>query len=229
VTSRSPDNDEASRAPEFLSPAHPLIEGTLRLLRDEATDPNFAHRFDVEAGSPEGLTLSYLLRFVDGDGRVAAELLEAVEVNFEGEVSEDYEMDMERLGLHSAPSGLAPSRERLEEWKSAFPRLAPLAEREAERRAEDHLEDLVAYAQQLRDEELEVLAVWRGEQAERVETLTLGTGPMVTLEAAQLYDMRLKSLDAEYQARKLSVRDRSEIRLASVDMIGGRLILKPKP
>lgn len=222
-------DDEPSKAPEFMSPAHPLVEATLRVLRDEATDPNFPHRFDVEAGWPEGLVLSHVLRFVDGEGRTVAEMLEAVEVNLEGDISEDYELDLERLGLHAAPSGSTPDHNGLQRWKEAFPKLAQLARQEAERRAEDHLKDLIAYAQQLRDEELEVLALWRGDQAKKVETLTLGTGPMATLEAAHLYDMRLKSLDAEYEARKASVRDRSEIRLASVDLIGGRLILEPTP
>jgi superfamily II DNA or RNA helicase len=34
-------DEEEERVPEFLSPAHPLVEATLRTLRDEAADPTF--------------------------------------------------------------------------------------------------------------------------------------------------------------------------------------------
>jgi hypothetical protein len=43
--------DEDENAPEFLSPGHPLVAAALRRLRDEAADPAFVHRFDVEVGS----------------------------------------------------------------------------------------------------------------------------------------------------------------------------------
>lgn len=218
-------DEESDRAPEFLSPGHPLVEATLRHLRDEATDHKFPHRFDVAVGPTEGLILSFALRFVDGDGRTVAEMLEAIEVGLDGEVSEDFEADMERLGLWAPGNGSLPDRERIEVWKREFERLHEAGLREAERRAQDHRDDLVFTAQELREEALEVLAVWKGEQKKRLEFLTLGVAPMATLEAAKEFEERLQALEAEYETRKAAVRDRSEIRVAGIELVGGRLIV----
>ena len=73
--------------PEFLVSAHPLVEGTLRALRDEASDPKCRHRFDVTGGEREGLILSFAMRFVDGEGRTAEEALAAVELQLDATVS----------------------------------------------------------------------------------------------------------------------------------------------
>lgn len=219
-------DEEEPRAAEFLSPGHPLVEAVLQELRDEASDPKFAHRFDVEAGSPEGLVMSFAMRFVDGDGRTVAEMLEAVEVSIKGEVSEDYEADMARLGLNAKPGAERPDPESIQAWREAYSSLIEPARGEAARRAEDHRQDLVHFGQRLRDEQLEVLALWKGEQARKVDVLTLGTSLQPTLEAAQRYREEMERLEAEYEARKAAVRDRSEIRLAGMELIGGRLIVE---
>ena len=91
-------DDPEGQAPEFLSPAHPLVDSVLRKLREEAADPTFDHRFDVEVGEPRGLVLSFALRFVDGDGRTADEQLEAVEVRRDFSLSSDPSADFARPG-----------------------------------------------------------------------------------------------------------------------------------
>ncbi|MBA3432246.1 MAG: hypothetical protein H0U16_12300 [Actinobacteria bacterium] len=53
------DNEDPDQ-PEFLSPAHPLVEAVLQRLRDEAALPDCPHRFDVEVGEPEGLVLTFV-------------------------------------------------------------------------------------------------------------------------------------------------------------------------
>jgi superfamily II DNA or RNA helicase len=158
--------DDDENAPEFLSPGHPLVEAALRLLRDEAADPAFVHRFDVEVGSPESLVCSFLLRFVDGDGRTVEERLDAVDVGLTGSTSGSPEEDLVRLGLDAPGSGMNPDRDAIERWRASYPVLVDAARAEAERRAELRRRELVELATRLREEELEALAVWRYEERE---------------------------------------------------------------
>jgi hypothetical protein len=158
--------DEDENAPEFLSPGHPLVEAALRRLRDEAADPAFVHRFDVEVGSPESLVCSFLLRFVDGDGRTVEERLDAVDVGLTGSTSGSPEEDLVRLGLDAPGSGMNPDRDAIERWRASYPVLVDAARAEAERRAELRRRELVELATRLREEELEALAVWRYEERE---------------------------------------------------------------
>lgn len=211
--------------PEFLSPGHPLVASALRLLRDDASDPGFEHRFDIEAGDAEGLVLSFVLRFVDGDGRTAEESLQAVEVLVDGEVSSDPAEDLARLGIDAEPSGQVPDAARAAPWRAAFPDLAAAARREAERRAELRRVALVEEAQLLVADELEALLTWKGEEAKKAEMLTLAQGPQLTFEVGEEYRQRLDQLDQEYERRRAVIADRSEVRVAGIDLIGGRLIV----
>lgn len=213
-------------APEFLSPGHPVVGATLRLLRDEAADPTFPHRFDVEAGDEEGLVCSFALRFVDGEGRTADERLEAVEVRLDGTASGDPNSDRERFGLDREGNARRPDPSRIAVWHEAFESLAGAARVEALRRAEHHREALEEMADRLREEELEVLALWKGEQKERVERLTLGTAAQISFEGAAAYQARMEQLETEYDHRRAALRDRSRIRLAGLDLIGGKLIVR---
>ena len=64
-----------------------------------------------------------------------------------------------------------------------------------------------------------------GEEERRVERLTLGPASQLTFEASEEYERRMRQLDAEYERRRATIRDRSQIRLAGVELVGGRLIV----
>lgn len=212
-------------APEFLSPAHPLVEATLRLLRDEATDPAFTHRFDVSVGEPEALVLSFVVRFVDGDGRTVEERLEAVQVFADESVSEEPVDDLKRLGVSAILDSGVPGRATVNRWRAHFQGLLPVARAEAERRAETRRLELEAVGRKLLEEEVANLALWRRAEEERIATLTLGKSAQVTFEGAQAYDERTRTLDREYEARRNLIRDRADVRLTGLELIGGRLIV----
>jgi len=218
-------DEERDQVPEFLQPAHPLVDATLRRLRDESADPHFPHRFDVEVGPP-GLVLSFVIRFVDGEGRTVEERLEAVEIGIDGVVSRMPARDLGRLGIDAPSSGKRPDASKIPIWRSAFPRLAKIAIDEASVRADRRRGELVKIAQNLRDEEFEVLSVWRNQETAKVERLTLGTSPQLSFDAVSAYKARMTALDAEYEARKSAIRDRSDVRLAGTELIGGRLIVE---
>jgi hypothetical protein len=221
----SADDAEADDV-EFLSPAHPLVAGTLQLLRDEATDPSFPHRFDIEAGDEESLTLSFVVRFVDGEGRTAEEALMAVTLHADGAASTDSEADLHSLGIDASPSGGKPDPERIPSWRSKFPDLVETGRSEIARRAEIRRHELSDLAVELTREEMQALAVWKSEEKDRVEVLTLGTGTKVSFEAADAFEERMRALDVEYERRLEAIGDRSDIRLASVDLLGGRLVVR---
>jgi len=221
---RGQEADEVT-APEFLSPAHPLVEHTLRALRDETGRPDCPHRFDVEAGDPEGLVLSFLLRFVDGDGRTVAERLEAVEVGRDGTASPNGQAAGSRLGIDAPNTILRPDAAAIERWRPLFPTQVPSARVEAERRAEAYRQELAEAADALREEELRTLALWHADQVGRAQVLTLGTGQL-SLDNYPEYEERLRRLQLEYEARKTFLRDRSRIKLAGVELIGGRLYVR---
>ena len=52
---------------------------------------------------------------------------------------------------------------------------------------------------------------------------------LLSIEAVADYQRRTAALDSEYEARLALVRDRSAIRLASLELIGGRLIVRAAP
>lgn len=218
-------DEKDAHAQEFLSPAHPLVESVLRRLRDDATNPSFIHRFDVSAGHPDGLVLSFALRFVDGEGRTVDERLEAVEVSLDGDVSHSLEADLHRLGIDEAGASVIPDRAAIGRWQKAFVRLAAQARDEAERRAGKRRSELEDLGRGLREDELANLALWRRLEEQRIETLTLGTSAQVSFETGQEYEERMSRLDDEYEARRALVRDRSEVRLVGLELIGGRLIV----
>ena len=102
---------------EFLTPAHPLIDATLRAIRDDARDPDFVHRFDVGVDADEGLVFSFVARYVDGESRTVDERLLAVEVSLDGAVSKDGERDFARLGIGATSSPGRPDAARIEAWR----------------------------------------------------------------------------------------------------------------
>ncbi|OFW59093.1 MAG: hypothetical protein A2133_12155 [Actinobacteria bacterium RBG_16_64_13] len=223
-------DEVGEETPEFLSPAHPLVEATLQRLRDDAADPEFAHRFDVEVGNPAGLVMSFVLRFVDGDGRTVEERLEGIEVDAGGRASRDSAQDLRRLGLEAPPSGKSPAPAAIGEWRTRFPHLVEPARAEALRRAEERIRELVELARALQEQELEILATWLEQERATIEMVTLGAeGGQISFEGAQEYRRRLDALEREHAARKSAVRDRSNIRLAGADLIGGRLIVGEAP
>jgi superfamily II DNA or RNA helicase len=220
------DDDPDTTTPEFLTPAHPLVEQVLRRLRDDAVDPTFRHRFDVEVGTP-GLVCSFAVRFVDGDGRTVEERLEAVEVDASGTVSTDADSNLKRLGLDAPGAGGRPNPEAVAGWQADWPDHAATATAEAQRRAEARRLQLVAIAEDLREQELAVLTLWRSEQARQVERLIFGADVRMTFEQSAEFDARMAALDAEHQTRRDALRDRSAIRVAGVELIGGRLYVEP--
>src|SRR5262249_1549210 len=157
-------------------------------LRDDATDPSFIHRFDVSAGHPDGLVLSFALRFVDGEGRTVDERLEAVEVSLAGGVSDNADADLRRLGIDEAGSSVLPDRAAIARWQEAFEPLTVRARAEAERRAGERRLELEALGRELREDELANLALWRRLEEQRIETLTLGTSAQVSFETGQEYE-----------------------------------------
>ena len=222
-------DEEAQDAPEFLSPGHPLVEAPLRRLRDEASDPAFVHRFDVEVGEPEGLVMSFIARFVDGDGRTVDERLLAVEVGPTDAASRDPDADLRRLGLNSLGNPGRPDPRLVTRWQERFPAVVEIGRQEAERRSEAHRQQLIEYAREMRDQEIGVLEVWRAQEARGIEVIALGTALQLSIEAVADYQRRTAALDSEYEARLALVRDRSAIRLASLELIGGRLIVRAAP
>lgn len=209
---------------EFLTPAHPLVAAILRSIRDEARDPAFPHRFDVSTSETEGLVLSFVARYVDGESRTVDERLEAVEVALDTAVSSDPNADLERLGITTQGTAERPSPERIEAWQAAYDALVPAARAEAERRAQNQLAELDRIAVEIVGEERESLARWKHEERDRIETITLGAG-QVTFEQAEAYDTRVQRLEEEYERRLDALRDRAEIRLSSLELIGGRLLV----
>lgn len=212
---------------EFLTPAHPLVESVLRLLRDEARDPSFHHRFDVAPDEREGLVVSFIARFVDGESRTVDERLEAVEVSLDGQVSTDAEGDLHRLGLTaSTTTSGRPDADRIAEWKERFDGLATAARVEAERRAEARRDEIDDLADELVAEEREALTRWKGEEKDRIDRISFGPGGAMSFEQLEAYDERKQRLEAEYERRLSSLRQRSHVRLASLELLGGRLLVE---
>ena len=79
-------------------------------------------------------------------------------------------------------------------------------------------------AKELLADELEALGFWRGEETKRAERLTLGNSSQITFEASEEYQQRMRLLEIEYERRRASIRDRSEVRLAGTELIGGRIV-----
>lgn len=212
---------------EFLTPAHPLVAAVLRAIRDEARDPGFPHRFDVACDEVEGLVCSFVSRYVDGESRTVDERLDAVEVTIEGAASMDPMADMRRLGVSDAGGSGSPDPERIDAWRDRYVDLVAAAQEEAERRAVLHRNELDRIAEEIVGEERESLARWKYEERDRIEKITLGTG-QVTFDQAEAYDTRAKRLEEEYERRLDALRERSDIRLSSLELIGGRLLVGPR-
>ena len=148
-----------------------------------------------------------------------------MDVDLDGQIGGSPEQDLSRLGLDVPGFGLNPDPEAIVRWRASYPALVGSARAEAERRGELRRLELVELATRFREEELEALAVWRYEERERVETFALGDASQLTFEAAESYQTRMSALEDEYEARKEAIRDRSEIRLAGLELIGGRLLV----
>jgi hypothetical protein len=211
---------------EFLTPAHPLIDATLRAIRDDARDPEFVHRFDVGVDADEGLVFSFVARYVDGESRTADERLLAVEVSHDGAVSKDSERDIARLGIDATSSPGRPDAARIEAWRNRFETLAATARAEADRRTAEHLLELDRIADELSGEERETLGRWKSDEKARIEKISFGNAMKVTFDQLDAYEERLQRLETEYERRLATLRDRSEIRLASLELLGGRLLVR---
>src|SRR5262249_348470 len=131
-----------------------------------------------------------------------------------------------RLGINAPSSGRRPNAERIRRWSRQFPTLAAKARREADRRAQQRRSQLIDIAQELLADELEALAEWHSVEEPKPELMHIGGG-QVTFEGLDAYEQRLRALEAEYDHRRSLIRDRSEIRVASIDLLGGRLIVEP--
>jgi hypothetical protein len=214
-------------APELLSPSHPVVAATLRELRNEAARPDFVHRFDVEASDTESLVLSFVSRFVDGDGRTVDERLEAVEVDADGVVGTDPGLALRRLGVDAPSDSLRADPDRIPQWQQAFEAVVAAASTEAARRAEQHRAELIEIATEMAAEEREALALWRREEAERAELLSFGTAAQPTFEQAEAFAARSAALESEAQRRRLALRERTQVKVASVELLGGRLLVRP--
>lgn len=214
---------------EFLSPGHPLVQAVVAALRDEAADPAFPHRFDVGVSDDPALVLSFLVRFVDGEGWTVEERLEPVAVAPDGSVSTDPDSDLRRLGLEERGRSEAPDAAQVRGWKDRFPDLLPAARAEVERRAQARRVELLRIAHQLHEEEVEVLAVWKAEQEGRIDKETLGIAPQLSFEAVEAYRARMERLEREYEERLAALRRHAQIDLASVELIGGKVLVEPRP
>ena len=211
---------------EFLTPAHPLIDATLRAVRDDARDPGFPHRFDIAADATEGLVLSYVARYIDGEGRTVDERLDAVEVSISGATSRDIVRDLIRLGIDETSAQGRPDSARVDAWKDRFAELADIAHAEAERRAAEHLHELDRIAAELGGEEREALGEWKSSEKANIERISFGAGPQVSFDQLDDYEERSARLETEYERRLHTMRDRSNIRLASLELLGGRLLVR---
>jgi len=213
-------------APELLSPSHPVVAATLRELRNEASRPEFAHRFDVEASDTESLVLSFVARFVDGDGRTVDERLEAVEVDADGVVGTDPGLALRRLGVDAPSDPRRVDPERIPPWQRAFEGLVAVASAEASRRAELRRVELVEVATEMAGEEREALALWHREEAQRAELLSFGTATQPSFEQAEAFAARTAALESEAQRRRATLRERTQVKVASVELLGGRLLVR---
>jgi superfamily II DNA or RNA helicase len=211
---------------EFLTPAHPLIDATLRAIRDDGRDPSFPHRFDVAADATEGLVLSFVARYMDGEGRTVDERLEAVEVSVDDAVSRDAAHDLTRLGIDETSAPGRPDSARVGVWKARFAELAEDARVEAERRAAEHLDELGRIAVELGGKEREALGEWKSSEKSRIERISFGGALQVSFDQLNAYEERSARLEAEYERRLSTMRDRSDIRLASLELLGGRLLVQ---
>lgn len=209
----------------FLTPAHPLIDATLRAIRDDARNPEFAHRFDVGVDADEGLIFSFVGRYVDGESRTADERLLAVEMSLDGMASQDSDRDFVRLGISQTSSPGRPDPERITAWRGHFEALAEEARVEAERRTAAHLRELDRIAAQLSGEEREALGRWKSDEKARIEKISFGTAMKLSFDQLEVYEDRVQRLESEYERRLETLRDRSEIRLASLELLGGRLLV----
>jgi superfamily II DNA or RNA helicase len=220
-------SQEAGEEPiEFLTPAHPLIDATLRAIREDARDPDFPHRFDVSVDLNEGLVFSFVARYVDGESRTADERLLAVEMTLDGQASKDSKSDFTRLGISEKSFPGRPSTERIAAWRSRFEALANTARLEAEGRTAEHLGELVRIADELSGDERESLGRWKGEEKARIEKISFGAAARISFDQFEAYEERLQRLESEYMRRLDTLRDRSKIRLASLELLGGRLLVR---
>lgn len=101
------------------------------------------------------------------------------------------------------------------------------ASAEAGRRAERHRAGLVEIAAEMAGEEREALALWRHEEAQRAELLSFGTAAQPTFEQGEAFAARSAALEAEAQRRRLALRERTQVKVASVELLGGRLLIRP--
>jgi superfamily II DNA or RNA helicase len=215
---------------EFLSPGHPLIEAVVNALRDDAVDPSFHHRFDISTAEEEALVLSFLVRFADAAGRTVEERLDAVAIHEDRSVSREGDADFELLGMDgrtasgTADVRAAPDPQAVREWQARYKDVVVTARSEAGRRAEERRRELVRLAQELHEEELSALVLWKREREGQIEAETLALA-QVSLEQYETYSKRLLELEAEYEARIQALRAQTDISLASVELIGGRLLV----
>lgn len=217
---------DGENPPELLSPSHPVVAATLRELGNEASQPGFAHRFDVEASEDESLVLSFVARFVDGDGRTVDERLEVVELDADATVGTDPDIALRRLGVDAASDPRRPDPDRIPPWQQSFDALVAAGSAEAARRAEAHRGELVGIAAEMAGEEREALALWHHEEAARIELLSFGTASQPSFEQAEAFAARTAALETEAQRRRLVLRERTQVKVASVELLGGRLLVR---
>lgn len=222
--------EERAEPAELLSPGHPLVEAVAQAIREQSLDAGFAHRFDVAADTQPALICSFLARYGDADGRTVEERLEAVAVALEGTVSHDQEEDLRRLALNGQPGDLGPAARpdpsAIATWQESYPRLLPAARAEAQDRALGRLLDLTDAARRIHDEEVAALALWRRDTEERIDIETLGIGGQLTFEAGAAHAERRRALEEAYEQRLDALRDQSTIELASLELIGGLLLVE---
>ena len=89
----------------------------------------------------------------------------------------------------------------------------------------EHLRELDRIAGELVGRERESLGRWKSDEKERIEKISFGAAGKVSFEQFEVYEDRVRRLDEEYERRLASLRDRSKIRLASLELLGGRLLV----
>lgn len=235
---------------EFLSPGHPFVRAALRRARGWVFRSGFASRVSyvrAASGSVPGFVFTFAARFLDGRGEAIEERFEAVFVDLKGTASTNSAHDLKRFldrGLGNLTSEETANLQG--RFKPAFDRAVESATAEATRRAQERCKELVDAQRRVAEEALIRLGRWKQVSEQRlgrratiegtptggVQALMPGVADEDEVRRAREHQRRLKLFRAEQRKlldrearRREDIRSLSEVRLESVEVIGGLAVV----
>ena len=96
---------------------------------------------------------------------------------------------------------------------------------EAARRADVQRGALAESAAELAAAERQTLAVWQSEEFRRLEHMVFGDAAQISFEQERAFSERRIALETEAERRRATLRDRTHVRVAAVEPLGGRLLV----